>query len=72
MKKLLLCLIGVTGTLLAMSQQPVRRTFTAKKVSDKTYELHLFAMIKGPSPAIRPRGPDKASLNRAGFLLQKA
>jgi thiol:disulfide interchange protein DsbD len=47
MKKVFLSLILVMVAAMAMSQviNPVKWTYTAKKIADKTYEVHLTAMI---------------------------
>ncbi len=49
MKKILVgfVLIFFTGILHAQIQNPVTWSYTAKKTSDKTYELHLTANIEG-------------------------
>lgn len=47
MKKLLLFATGCLGILFASAQMenPVSWTFTAKKIADKTYEIHITATV---------------------------
>jgi hypothetical protein len=47
MKKLYaLCLLTITGTVvLAQSNKQVQWTFSAKKIADKVYEVHIIAAI---------------------------
>lgn len=48
MKKYLLLALAVIGFAGAFAQEkPVNWTFTAKKIADKTYEVHLTANING-------------------------
>ncbi|WP_276485064.1 protein-disulfide reductase DsbD domain-containing protein [Paraflavitalea pollutisoli] len=48
MKKYLLLVLAVVGFAGAFAQEkPVNWTFTAKKIADKTYEVHLTATITG-------------------------
>jgi len=48
MKKYLLLALAVIGFAGAFAQEkPVNWTFTAKKIADKTYEVHITANING-------------------------
>jgi hypothetical protein len=46
MKKLSLVLVVFFGALICKAQSPVNWTFTAKKLADKTYEVHLTATVQ--------------------------
>jgi Disulphide bond corrector protein DsbC len=46
MKKLFLLLIVFFAALLVKAQSPVSWTFSAKKLADKTYEVHLTATMQ--------------------------
>ncbi|MES1220049.1 MAG: protein-disulfide reductase DsbD domain-containing protein [Bacteroidota bacterium] len=46
MKKLFLSLIVLFAGLLGYSQSPVSWEFSAKKIADKTYEVHLTATVQ--------------------------
>lgn len=48
MKKYLLLVLAVVGFAGAFAQEkPVKWAFTAKKIAEKTYEVHLTATIEG-------------------------
>jgi thiol:disulfide interchange protein DsbD len=49
MKKLSLLLFGfiISFTVLAQSGKQVKWNFTSKKIADKTYEVHMTAIING-------------------------
>jgi len=46
MKKWLLTVVLVSGFYLSHAQSPVSWSFNSKKVSEKTYEVHLVANIQ--------------------------
>ncbi|MCW3118668.1 MAG: hypothetical protein JWM28_2750 [Chitinophagaceae bacterium] len=46
MKKLFLTLVVFSFAVLSKAQSPVSWTFTAKKLADKTYEVHLTATLQ--------------------------
>ena len=49
MKKIItgMILLMFTGLVNAQINNPVKWTYTAKKIADKTYELHMTASIDG-------------------------
>jgi len=48
MKKLLLSTIAFAFVLALQAQNPVKWTFTAKKIADKTYEVKISAVPQSP------------------------
>ncbi|MBL0336818.1 MAG: hypothetical protein IPP73_16285 [Chitinophagaceae bacterium] len=47
MKKFLLAVLLLAGTVYAKAQTPITWSFTAKKTADKTYEIHMTATLTG-------------------------
>ena len=45
MKNLLLCLLYLTGPIIAIGQEEVRWTFTAKKTAGNTYDVQISAIM---------------------------
>ena len=64
MKKLmtLLLVLGVTGICMAQNGDPVSWSFSAKKIADKTYEVHLTATIASPWHMYSQSSPDGGPL----------
>jgi hypothetical protein len=48
MKKLLIFCFACISTLIGFSQNPVQWSFSARKLADKKYEVHLNAIIQEP------------------------
>lgn len=48
MKRILLAGLVVFFGFFAQAQDPVKWTFSAKKIDDKTYEVHLTAAVQSP------------------------
>lgn len=71
MKKLLSIVVLITLTLFAQSQMlnPVSWTFSAKKVSDKTFEIHLTANMQTGWHLYSQTQPDDAIAIPTGFTF---
>ncbi len=70
MKKIILFLSIVLVAISATAQlNPVMWTFTAKKVADKTYELHMKATIQQGWHLYSQIQPEDAIANPTGFTL---
>ncbi len=69
MKKLTLVLSLVLGALAVQAQalNPIEWTFSAKKIDDKTYELHLSASIQGNWHLFSQTQPDNAIIIPTAF-----
>ncbi len=62
MKKIWLSLLGLSIALLAFSQNPVSWSFTAKKTSELTFEIHIAATIANPWTIYSQHTPDGGPL----------
>lgn len=64
MKKLmtLLFALAITGITMAQSGDPVSWTFSAKKIADKTYEIHMTANVSSPWHMYSQYSPDGGPL----------
>src|SRR6185295_20411059 len=60
MKKWLLIIVLVFGSCLLYAQSPVSWSFNSKKVSEKTYEVHLIANIQSGWHLYSQEQPDDA------------
>ena len=70
MKKIILFLSIVFLAISAKAQlNPVMWTFTAKKIADKTYEIHMKATIQNGWHLYSQIQPDDAIANPTGFTL---
>ena len=71
MKKLLSIVVLITLTFFAQSQMlnPVSWTFSAKKVSDKTFEIHLTANMQTGWHLYSQTQPDDAIAIPTGFTF---
>jgi len=62
MKKLLLTTIAFAFILALQAQNPVKWTFTAKKIADKTYEVKISAVPQSPWHIYSQNSPDGGPL----------
>src|SRR5690349_13671600 len=70
MKRFLIVLFAITGFLAANAQpNPVSWTFSSKKISDKTYEIHLTANIEAGWHLYSQAQPDDAVALPTDFKL---
>jgi hypothetical protein len=60
MKKWLLIIVLVFGSCLLQAQTPVSWSFNSKKISEKTYEVHLIANIQSGWHLYSQEQPDDA------------
>ena len=67
MKKILPLFVLIIGAVAAKAQTPVNWTFSTKKVSDKTYEVHLTATLKSGWHLYSQIQPDDAIAIPTGF-----
>jgi hypothetical protein len=65
----LLCLITLSVGVQAQPLNPVTWTFSAKKIADKTYEVHLTAAIKQGWHLYSQAQPDNAIAIPTGFTI---
>ena len=70
MKKILV-LVAIVFTAVAVNaqQNPINWTFTAKKVADKTYEIHMTASIQTKWHLYSQKQPDDAVVNPTTFVF---
>ncbi|HEX2629438.1 MAG TPA: protein-disulfide reductase DsbD domain-containing protein [Chitinophagaceae bacterium] len=69
MKKLFALALIVAGSLVARAQNPVSWTFTAKKIADQTYEIHMTANIQSGWHLYSQVQPDNAVANPTEFTI---
>jgi thiol:disulfide interchange protein DsbD len=69
MKRILLLAVILAGTLALKAQNPVSWTFSAKKVDDKTYEVHMTANIQPGWHLYSQHQPDDAIAIPTGFTI---
>jgi hypothetical protein len=69
MKKTILFAMILFGSLVATAQNPVSWTFTAKKIADKTYEVHMTAHIQSGWHLFSQTQPEDAIAIPTGFKL---
>lgn len=69
MKRILLLAVILAGTLALKAQNPVSWTFSAKKVDDKTYEVHMTANIRPGWHLYSQHQPDDAIAIPTGFTI---
>ena len=67
MKKFLSLLMLTIGVAAAKAQTPVNWTFSTKKISDKTYEVHLTAMLQSGWHLYSQAQPEDAIVIPTGF-----
>ena len=67
MKKILSLLALVIGVVTANAQSPVSWSFSTKKISDKTYEIHLIATLKSGWHLYSQIQPEDAIAIPTGF-----
>jgi len=69
MKKLFLSTVVVFAGMFLYAQNPVNWTFTAKKVNDKTFEVHMTASIDKGWHLYSQEQPEDAIANPTSFTL---
>jgi DsbC/DsbD-like thiol-disulfide interchange protein len=69
MKKLLPLFAFVFATVSAQAQSPVSWTFSSKKISDKTFEVHLLANIQNGWHIYSQSQPDDAVATPTSFKI---
>lgn len=69
MKKIFTLALLVAGSLAVRAQNPVTWTFTAKKIADKTYEVHMTANIQSGWHLYSQVQPDNAVANPTAFTI---
>jgi hypothetical protein len=62
MKTLIITILGFVIAVTAFSQSPVNWNFTAKKITDKTYEVHIKANVQSPWHIYLQSTPDGGPL----------
>jgi thiol:disulfide interchange protein DsbD len=72
MKQLLTLFSFLAFTLVASAQTPVSWVFTAKKLNDKTYELHMTASIQDGWHLYAQKQPDDAIAQPTTFQFNKS
>lgn len=65
------CLLGISFLLMvaAIAQHPVNWSFTAKKVSDKTYEVYMTATLQSGWHLFSQSQPEDAIANPTTFTI---
>jgi hypothetical protein len=61
--------IILTATIVKAQLNPVNWTFTAKKIADKTYEIHIKATIQSGWHLYSQTQPEDAIVNPTAFTL---
>jgi hypothetical protein len=69
MKKIFVLALIVAGSFVARAQNPVTWTFSAKKIADQTYEVHMTANIQSGWHLYSQTQPDNAIANPTEFTL---
>ncbi len=69
MKKLFLFITFITAACVAHAQSPVSWSFSSKKVSDKTFEVHLTANIQSGWHLYSQNQPDDAIAIPTNFAI---
>src|SRR5215204_3389054 len=69
MKKIFALALIVAGSFVARAQNPVTWTFSAKKIADQTYEVHMTANIQSGWHLYSQTQPDNAIANPTEFTL---
>ncbi len=69
MKKLFLFITFITAACVARAQSPVSWSFSSKKVSDKTFEVHLTANIQSGWHLYSQNQPDDAIAIPTNFAI---
>jgi thiol:disulfide interchange protein DsbD len=64
-----LAVVFFAATYVQAQQNPVAWTFTAKKVADKTYEIHMTATIQTKWHLYSQKQPDDAVVNPTTFVF---
>ena len=69
MKRFFVLTLFVAAVAVAKAQNPVSWSFSAKKIADKTYELHLTATVQQGWHIYSQTQPDDAIVNPTTFTL---
>lgn len=69
MKKSFFLALMMLGVVLVKAQNPISWTFSAKKIADKTYEVHMTANIQTGWHLYSQTQPDDAIAIPTGFKL---
>lgn len=69
MKKFITLAVIILAVTAAKAQNPVTWTFSAKKVSDKTYEVHMTATIQSGWHLYSQNQPEDAIAIPTGFTI---